>query len=285
MSRTVALLTDFGTTDTYVGVMKGVMLNICPDLQLVDLTHAVQPQNVKQAAFLLLNSYRYFPKGTTFLVVVDPGVGSSRKALAVRAGDYKPDEYTFVAPDNGVLTYILRELDEKQVAELDTQGRILGNRSKSHTFHGRDIFAPAAAYLAQGVQLERFSRPAEQYLMLPEPSFHVGEHQITGEVLHIDHFGTAVTSIGILHWETPDHLSMRERYRPKTTQRIDAQSTVIFNGDQWLSPVHKTYAEVAPGETLALVGSGGYLELSINRGSFAAQFGIKIGDPVELQIG
>lgn len=280
MSGVIALLTDFGTIDTYVGVMKGVMLDIAPDVRLVDLTHAVQPQNIRQAAFALLNAYRYFPTGTIFLVVVDPGVGSVRRPIAVQSGGF-----TFVAPDNGVLSYVLRELDSprQQAVELTSPLRRLSGTSS--TFHGRDIFAPAAAHLAAGVPLDQFGAVVDQPVFLPLPSLIVKSRHIVGEVLHIDHFGTAVTSIGILRWESPDHLSMRERFRPKATQKIDAHSTVVSVGDQCLSPVHKTYAEVAAGEALALVGSSGYLELSVNQGSFAERAGVQIGNFVTVAIG
>ncbi|MEP7294036.1 MAG: SAM-dependent chlorinase/fluorinase, partial [Chloroflexota bacterium] len=191
MIKLIALLTDFGTTDTYVGVMKGVMLGIAPDIQLVDLTHAIQPQNIRQAAFLLLNSYRFFPPETVFLVVVDPGVGSSRRALAVRAG-----QYTFVAPDNGVLSYVLDELSECQTVELTNPDYQLSGAS--NTFHGRDIFAPAAAHLAAGVPLDTLGAPVDPPVILPDPSLVVAGKHVIGEVLHIDHFGSAVTSIGQL---------------------------------------------------------------------------------------
>lgn len=276
MSRTVALLTDFGTTDTYVGVMKGVMLNICLDLQFVDLTHAVQPQNVKQAAFLLLNSYAYFPPGTVFLVVVDPGVGSSRKPIAVQAGGY-----TFVAPDNGVLSYVLRELDAFQAVELANTDYQL---PASRTFHGRDIFAPAAAHQAAGVKLDELGGRVEAPVMLPDPALVVEPRRVRGEILHIDHFGTLVTSIGILNWESHGELALEPRFSGSDPLSIPASSTVRVGAQEFDSICH-TYAEVAPGKALALVGSSGYLELSVNQGSFAAQSGVKIGDPVELQIG
>ena len=182
MTRTVALLTDFGTTDTYVGVMKGVMLGICPDLQFVDLTHAIQPQNVKQAAFALLNSYRFFPPDPIFLVVVDPGVGSERRAIAARAGGY-----TFVAPDNGVLSYLLRELGHVASVELNNLQQSLakvGYRREriSSTFHGRDIFAPAAALLATVVPLDQLGNRLEQPVELPAPLLITTDEHVRGEV-------------------------------------------------------------------------------------------------------
>lgn len=277
MRRTIALLTDFGTTDTYVGVMKGVMLGIAPDAQLVDLTHAVQPQNIKQAAFLLLNSYHYFPPGTVFLVVVDPGVGSARKPIAMRTGGY-----SFAAPDNGVLSYVLQEIGSYQAVQLENeQYRLAGT---SNTFHGRDIFAPAAARLALGMIFENFGSLVEQPVKLPEPRLMVNENQISGEVLHIDHFGTVVTSIGILNWNGVSELTLTPRFSGGSTLTFSANKSIATIGGQRFTDIRHTYAEVGQDEALALVGSSGYLELSINGGNFAERFDTKIGDPVELQI-
>ena len=277
MGRVIALLTDFGMMDTYVGVMKGVMLGIAPDAQLVDLTHAVQPQNIRQAAFLLLNAYRFFPPGTAFLVVVDPGVGSSRKLIAVQAGGY-----TFVAPDNGVLSYALREFGSFQAAELtNPHFRLAGTSS---TFHGRDIFAPAAAHLAAGVALEQVGARVEQLVMLPQPLLESENGQLRGEVLHIDHFGTAVTTIGLLKRDG-QALTLTPRFGQGDALTFAADGAVVLIGSQRMERIRRTYADVGQGEPLALVGSGGDLELSINGGNFAQRCGVKIGDPVFLQIG
>ena len=278
MSRTIALLTDFGTTDTYVGVMKGVMLDIAPETQLVDLTHAVQPQNIQQAAFLLLNSYTYFPPRTVFLVVVDPGVGSARKPIAVQAGGY-----TFVAPDNGVLSYVLREIGSFQAYELENEAlRLVGT---SNTFHWRDIFAPAAAHFAAGTPAEQFGAQVEQPVMLADPALTVAGKHVVGEVLHIDHFGSAVTSIGLLRWTTPQRLALNARFGDKLSLLVPSDHAIVSFGKTLRTSIYPTYSAARQGEPLALVGSSGFLELAINGGSFAEQFGIQIGDAVELQIG
>ncbi len=163
----IALLTDFGLQDTYVGVMKGVMLDICPEARLIDLTHAIRPQDVRQAALALLDSYRYLPRRTVFLVVVDPGVGSTRRAIAVDAGPY-----WFVGPDNGVLSYALREIGEWEAFELTNDRYWLPD--SSNTFHGRDIFAPVAAHIAYGSSVKPFSlgelgTPIDDPVLLPPP--------------------------------------------------------------------------------------------------------------------
>ena len=277
MSRTIALLTDFGTTDTYVGVMKGVVLGIMPELRFVDLTHAIQPQNVRQAAFTLLNSYPYFPPETIFLVVVDPGVGSERKPIAVRAGGY-----TFVAPDNGVLSHVLRELGVFQAVELTNAEYQL---AASNTFHGRDIFAPAAAHLAAGVSLEAFGNPVGRPVMMPIPLMDVESQHIRSSVEYIDHFGSLVTCIGLLRWAAPDELTLTPRFGEADSLVLSADKVVVRVGDQEVTTIRQTYVDVEPGNALALVGSGGYLELAVNQGSFAAQFEAQIGDPVAMQIG
>ncbi|PJF20688.1 MAG: hypothetical protein CUN56_14900, partial [Phototrophicales bacterium] len=144
MTKVVALLTDFGLEDIYVGVMKGVIASIAPDVQIVDITHSIRPQNVREGAFALMNSYHYFPPGTTFCVVVDPGVGSKRLPIAVKTADYQ-----FIAPDNGVLSYTLSRIGaDYEIVTLENPA--YQRDHVSHTFHGRDIFSPAAAYIARG---------------------------------------------------------------------------------------------------------------------------------------
>ena len=274
----IALLTDFGTTDTYVGVMKGVMLGIAPSVRFVDLTHAIQPQNVRQGAFALLNNYRFFPAETIFLVVVDPGVGSTRIPIAVHAGDYH-----FVAPDNGVLSYVLREIGNMQAVHLDNPTYHLSG--VSNTFHGRDVFAPAAAHLAASVRLEDLGRSLNQLVTIPEPSLRVEGKRILGEVLHIDHFGNVVTSIGLLRWVAPQRLTLNPRFGGTSSLPIPADNVIVTTGKQTVRGIEHTYGEVARGDALAIVGSSGYLELSVNQGSFAARVDLHIGDPVEMQIG
>src|ERR1041385_8049082 len=175
----IALLTDFGTRDHYAGTMKGVALGICPDATLIDITHDVAAHDVLGGALELAASYRYFPAGTIFLVVVDPGVGSTRRGIAAESGDYR-----FVAPDNGVLTLGFHDAPPKRVVELTE--RKYARPSVSRTFEGRDRFAPAAAWLAKGIDLAALGRSAgtTHALQVPEPS--VTDSGITGEVLRVD---------------------------------------------------------------------------------------------------
>lgn len=278
---TIALLTDFGTTDVYVGTMKAVMARICPTTRFIDITHAVQPQNIQQGAFTLFTCCRYFAPGTVFLTVIDPGVGTNRRALAAQAG-----EYYFVGPDNGVLSFALAEYDNIATVELSNQDYRLDTISS--TFHGRDIFAPAAAHLAAGVSLYEFGPVIEDYYRLPAPQLMIGRSTIEGEVIHIDHFGNVVTSIGEVRRSASGELYLiapfgRGQQRHPVITLPPAATIQI--GSLKLARIHRTYSEVAPGAALALVGSSGFLEISINGGSAAQAFNIAIGDPVTLQIG
>jgi S-adenosylmethionine hydrolase len=280
IDRTIALLTDFGTTDTYVGVMKAVMTRIYPAARFIDLTHEIPPQHVQQAAFTLLKTYRYFAPGTIFLVVVDPGVGSARRAISVEA-----DDYFFVAPDNGVLSYVLDEADKKHVVELTNPAYQLV--PLSNTFHGRDIFAPAAAHLAAGVPLGEFGPAVEhiaQQLNLP---LKIEGSQITGQIISADHFGNLITSIGELHWTADNHLELNPRFgkQPEKPIRFAAGKASLSVNDHVLTGIRRIYGESQAGDLMALVGSSGYLEIAVNQGNAAHFLKIASGTSVVLQIG
>lgn len=273
----IGLLTDFGMTDAYAGVMKGVILNIAPTAQIVDITHAVQPQNVRQAALTLENVYRYFPLGTIFLVVVDPGVGSARRAVAVQAGGW-----AFVAPDNGVLSYALSGMAGYRAVTLANPAYRLAETSS--TFHGRDIFAPAAGHLAAGAGLDRLGSPVDDLVILKRPRLQVSDHQIEGEVTHIDHFGNIVTSIGQFRWESPDTLELSAA-GADAGRSMAADRVQVALGETRLMGIKRTYSDTAPGELLCLVGSSGCLEMAVNGGDAARRLGVKIGGAVVLRMG
>src|SRR6266498_1792603 len=184
----IAMLTDFGARDHYAGTMKGVALGICPDATLVDITHEVPAHDVLAGALELAASYKYFPAGTIFLVVVDPGVGSTRRGIAAGAGDYK-----FVAPDNGVLSLVEDEHPPERVVELTE--RKYARPTVSRTFEGRDRFAPAAAWLAKGIQLSALGRTITNYHLLDIPQVDLSEARLHGVVLLADRFGNLVTNI------------------------------------------------------------------------------------------
>src|SRR5215510_3922052 len=184
----IALLTDFGTRDHYAGTMKGVAIGICPDVTLVDISHDVAAHDVMAGALELAAAYKYFPAGTVFLVVVDPGVGSSRRGIAAEIGEYK-----FVAPDNGVLTAVADEHPPRKVVELSE--RKYARPTVSRTFEGRDRFAPAAAWLAKGIELAALGRSAGAIHRLDIPRPHVASDRIDGQVLRVDRFGNLITNI------------------------------------------------------------------------------------------
>ncbi len=279
MNATIALLTDFGVRDAYVGIMKGVMQRINPAVSFIDITHDIQPQNVRQAAFALLNCYRYFQTDTIFLVVVDPGVGGTRKPIAAQAGDY-----TFVAPDNGVLSYVLNEFDTFEVVELSN---LLYQLSPvSNTFHGRDIFAPAAAHLSSGVALYKFGATVEHIYKQLLPHIKIENSQITGQVLYADHFGNLVTTIGNLTWTDAQHLKLTTRFGDSPEPIIiPVENSTLSVKDITLSGIHHTYSEVERHQLLILVGSNGFLEIAMNQGNAAHHLDISPGSTIILQIG
>lgn len=277
MPPVIALLTDFGLTDAYVGIMKGVLLSICPTAQLVDLTHDIPPQQVRQAAYVLLTAYRYFPADTVFVIVVDPGVGTARAPIAVETAHGR-----FVAPDNGVLSYVLQETPARLAVTLTQKAFHL--REVSQTFHGRDIFSPVAAHLARGTPLTALGPERRELVTLPSPRLSASSGTVEGEVWHIDRFGNLITSIGHLHWDSPDSL----RFAPRFGAQIEAPRQFIASvcrvqiGPHDIGPIRRTYGAVPPGAFTALVGSAGQLEIGINQGHAAQALGATIGDPVLL---
>jgi S-adenosyl-L-methionine hydrolase (adenosine-forming) len=256
----ISLLSDFGVRDHYAGTMKGVMLGICPDAVLTDITHGIPPHDVLAGALQLAASYRYFPAGTIFLAVVDPGVGSSRRGIAAEAGDYR-----FVAPDNGLLTAVFHETPPRRVVELTE--RRYARPTVSRTFEGRDRFAPAAAWLAKGIQLPALGRATHDWQRLDIPILEEEEAQLRGQVLIVDHFGNAVTNID-----------------RRTYQRFAAQGAVdIRVGGVPIKRLVDTYAEIADEDVCALFGSSDHLELAAASASAAARLGAGRGTPVEVR--
>lgn len=259
----IALMTDFSLEDAFVGVMKGVIATICREARVIDLTHAISAQNVRQAAFHLDRSIGYFPAETIFVCVVDPGVGTARRAIGVQAGPHR-----FVAPDNGLLTPVFERWPDARCHELTNANYQLPN--KSATFHGRDLFSPAAAHLAAGVSLEAFG-----------PSIDIAECQRIelwqnkplddgkgwqGEIIATDHFGNLITSF---------------------------EAGMISDGEDWRVSVGnaeplrivRTYGEAEPGHPLAYTGSSGMIEIAIRNGNASKELGAGEGDVVEARKG
>jgi S-adenosylmethionine hydrolase len=258
----IALLTDFGTRDHYAGAMKGVALGICPDATIVDISHEVPPHDVLAGALELAACYRYFPAGTVFLVVVDPGVGSARRGIAAEAGEYR-----FVAPDNGVLTVALDEHPPKRVVELTE--RKYARPTVTRTFEGRDRFAPAAAWLAKGLDLTALGRAAGAIHRLDIPQPKLGVESVAGEVLRVDRFGNLVTNIDR---KTFDKLPV-----------VDGAATLdIRVGLHQVPRLVSTYADASPGEICALFGSTDHLEIAVNGASAADALTVGRGAEVHV---
>jgi hypothetical protein len=255
---TVALLTDFGTTNHYAGTMKGVVLGICPEVTLVDIAHDLPPHDILTGALELAASYRYFPAGTIFLVVVDPGVGSARRGLAVDAGDYR-----FVAPDNGVLSLVLAETPPRKVVELTE--RKDARPTVSRTFEGRDRFAPAAAWLAKGVTVASLGRALTDYVRLEVPQVEELDAALVGAVVTVDRFGNCITNID------------RRRF-----ERIATGPVAISAGGHAIARLVATYAEAGREDPCALFGSTEHLEIAVPGGSAAARLGLARGAVVRV---
>ena len=255
----IALLTDFGLQDHYVGTMKGVALGICPDITFVDITHDCPPQDLQTGALELVAAYPHFPPGTIFLVVVDPGVGTSRRAIAVSAGPY-----TFVAPDNGVAWPALERAGLSAAVQIREPR--FARPTISPTFEGRDRFAPAAAWLSTGVALSSLGPPAGpiRHFDLPRPR--ISTDAIDGEVVRVDRFGNLITNI--------------DRTAADTFARTRALSVQV--GNHCAGACVECYADVIPGALCALYGSTGALEIAVNGGSAAERLGLTRGAAVRV---
>ncbi len=275
----IALLTDFGLDDSYVGAMKGVILSICPTARIIDITHAVQPQNVREAAFVLLSAHTYMPPQTIVVAVVDPGVGSARKPIAVQT-----DRGFFVGPDNGLFSYVFKHLNVQRVVALQNRQYMLPGVSA--TFHGRDIFSPAAAHLATGVPIDQLGPALQKLVWLEPPHLEITPDAIIGEVFYEDRFGNLVTSIGRLYWDADDMLELIPFFDPQmgNIQSIRPEKCAVQVRGQSLGPLRFSYANVPPGNIVALINSAGHLEVAVNQGSAAHQLGMTVGESVILRI-
>jgi hypothetical protein len=256
----IALLTDFGLRDPYAGVMKGVILSVNRDARLIDLSHDIPPQGVLEAYFLLSNSYRYFPVGTLFVAVVDPGVGSDRAVIGVET-----EKYVFLAPDNGLLGFLEKDGGVKRVVKITNKKYFL--QPVSNTFHGRDVFAPVAGHLSLGTDLGRMGQEIEviRRISAPAPLF-ASEGVVVGEVVSVDKFGNLITNVPGERLEKADRVEIRM-------------------GRTKIDRVLRAYASAKKGELFGIVGSSGTLEISVNRGDAAEKTGAKPGDPVRVKYG
>jgi S-adenosylmethionine hydrolase len=248
----ITLTTDFGTKDHYVGAMKGVILGINPNASVIDITHEIEKYNVTEAALKLSNFYSYFPEGTVHVVVVDPGVGGSRKPLALESNGHY-----FIGPDNGVFSLILRQNEAAGVFEISNPDYMLDN--VSGTFHGRDIFAPASAHIALGARPQDMGSAVSDPILLDFPEPEVSGGEITGMVIYADSFGNLVTNI---------------------PSKLIAPGSKVIVGRFTIDRVSNSYADVREGEIVALVGSSGLLEISVNQGSASEVVNIENPDVI-----
>jgi len=261
----VTITTDFGSTDHFVGVMKGVILNINPEAQIVDLCHHVNSYDIFDAAFILAQSYRYFPSDTIHLVVVDPGVGTARRPLLARTMEYK-----FVAPDNGVLSLIYEREENVEVRHITADHYSLN--PVSQTFHGRDIFAPVVGWLTKGVEVDKFGDTITDYAKFASPKpKRVNETLVKGVTIRIDKFGNIITNI------TPEDVPQLFAENPPPFKIIINQAEI--------TRLNLAYSMGKPQEIFAIVGSSGFLEICTNRGSAAKTLNVNRGAEVGVMIG
>jgi hypothetical protein len=274
----IAIITDFGLHDPFVGIMKGVIANISPHTQIIDINHSIPQGDIQRAAIQLWMAKSYFPPGTIFLVVVDPGVGTERKAVIIEDG-----QYAYIGPNNGVFTFAVQE--SSAAWELSNPEYQLD--TSSATFHGRDIFAPAAAHAANGVHGNDFGNQIKDLLQIPKSKLAVDKARMSGEIIYSDQFGNLLTSLG----KFTRSGEKRYRFEPwlpceqTFVQDLEIQSdkTVLElpNGQKftWV----ETFASIAPGECGIMVGSTGLIEIAAFNNSAQALTRLTLGDPVTLK--
>jgi S-adenosylmethionine hydrolase len=263
----ITLLTDFGTEDEYVGLMKGVILSINPSATIVDITHQIDPQDIVQAAFVIHSAHPYFPEGTVHLVVVDPGVGTGRELLIL-----KTKKQFFVAPDNGVLTLLLKEKPPAEFIRLSNPEYYLPTVSK--TFHGRDIIAPVGARITVGLELKKLGTETDvkKVVCLDNIDASILENgELVGKIIATDHFGNLITNI---------HSGKLIEFRRQGKE----ENMRIKIGAHIISRLSDTYEDVEPDTPLALIGSRGYLEISVNKGHAGTILNVCKGDSVRVRV-
>jgi S-adenosylmethionine hydrolase len=261
----ITLTTDFGSNDHFVGAMKGVILDIVPEAQIIDICHAVQAFDVLDGALTISQAYSYFPSRTVHVVVVDPGVGTARRPIVASS-----DKYHFVAPDNGVLSLVYAREERMHVRHITSEHYFL--QPVSNTFHARDIFSPVAAYLAKEVDALKFGDEIEDFVRFsaPKPKA-VDENRLRGVVLKVDRFGNLITNI------TPQDAPLLLGAASKAFK--------IVVGNREITELHSAYAEGAPGEVVGILGSMGFLEIAANRGAAAQLTGAGKGSDVTIILG
>ncbi len=258
----ITLTTDFGYKDPFVGIMKGEILKINPSVQIVDISHEVAPQNIIEASFLIEKTFNSFPHRTIHVVVVDPGVGSERRPILVSA------EYQyFIGPDNGIFSFIYNLSKSFKVIHITAKHYFLPNLS--YTFHGRDIFAPIAAWLSKGIDISNFGDPIHDYVKIPMSSPKIlSDLSIEGEVIYVDHFGNLITNISVHQ--------IRNLVKNYPYEKLKVIVRDI------MAPLKTHYSEVTDEMLYSLIDSFGYLELFVNKGNASEIFSIKTGEKVRV---
>ena len=264
-NRIVTFTTDFGLSDPFVGIMHGVVLSIHPETTIVDLSHAVASYDLLDGAWTVSQGYRFFPPRTVHVVVVDPGVGSTRRPIIVET-----DRYIFVAPDNGVLSLVEEREPKFSVRHITAERYFL--QPVSQTFHGRDVFAPVAGWLSKGVAPAEFGDPIDDYVRLPLPQVErIGQNSLRGAVLKVDKFGNLITNIGELH-------------APALFASELPPVSILIAG-QTITRICRSYSDGGDDEIFAIIGSSGYLEIAAKRASAAEQLAATVGTPVGIVLG
>lgn len=258
--KIITLITDFGTKAGYLGALKGVILKINPEVELVDITHEVNPFDVWEGAWVLNSCYQFFPSGTIFLVVVDPGVGGPRKLLLI-----KSEDYYFVGPDNGVFSFVYEKEKILEMIHITNEKYFIGKPSS--TFHGRDIFAPVAAYISLGVKMDEFGKTASECFKFKIPSPQISKNKIIGEILYVDSFGNLITNI---------NQNLVDKVKRMNSLEI------ICKGKR-TKKISRSYFEGKEKEILALVGSSGFLEISTNQDNAQRILRAKKGDKIRIE--
>ena len=265
MPTIVTLTTDFGNKDSFVGSMKGALLKVNPEAQIVDISHEIGPQDIWEGAFTLKTAYHYFPKGTIHLAVVDPGVGSGRRPILVVT-----ESYYFVGPDNGIFSLVYQEAERVRVHHITAGHYYLA--SPGPTCHGRDIFAPVAAWLTKGIPPDNFGEVVEDYVKLNVPVAKQSPNGIDGNVIHIDRFGNAITNITYKDLQS---------LAPGET---DAAPVSLAIAGKEIKGLKRFYSEAAPGEPSAIINSSGYLEIFLFKQNARTMLSIKRGEAVKLTL-
>lgn len=260
----ITLLTDFGTKDAYVSAMKGVILRLCPEAKIIDVSHDVPRHDVKYGSFLLLEASYYFPIGTIHVAVVDPDVGTARRRIVVQG-----KRSFYVGPDNGILSLAVGREGIRMAVDAREKRFMLPRISR--TFEGRDVFAPISAYLARGTEIREFGPEISDLIKLPLKDVRVAKGKISGEVLHIDVFGNIVTNI-------PKNLLKKAEITVNTLLRVSV------GNNSHLMRFCRAYGEVSVAMPLVIIGSGDFLEVSVNQGSAEALFNTRVGDAVEFSL-